>query len=168
MDRQVDIDNMALFWQSMSSLVSTMAGIHRGPCIGLIQITKLYNAQGAFIFADVTLSHSVQTGQAKKLLDRCANRTCKLQFASCYSIPATVDQFFSLSCTDTLRNQTPEFNTMTGKRCRFLFKSDTSLVKIMNGGTAESCTKSLKILYKLDQVEDPSRILFKILCREWW
>ena len=79
-----------------------------------------------------------------------------------------LDQFFSLSCTDTLRNQTPEFNTMTGKRCRFLFKSDTSLVKIMNGGTAESCTKSLKILYKLDQVEDPSRILFKILCREWW
>ena len=47
---------MALFWQSMSSLVSTMAGIHRGPCIGLIQITKLYNAQSAFFFADVTLS----------------------------------------------------------------------------------------------------------------
>ncbi len=103
----------------------------------------------------------------------CANQTFKLQFASCYSIPATVNQFFSLSCTDTLRltsakNQTPEFNTTTGKRCRFLFKSDTSLVKIRNGSTAESCTKSLKILYKLDQVEDPSRILFKILCREWW
>ncbi len=127
-----------------------MAGIHRDPCIGLIQITKLYNAQGAFIFADVTLSHSVQTGQAKKLLDRCANRTCKLQFASCYSIPATVNQFFSLSCTDTLRNQTPEFNTTTGKRCRFLFKSDTSLVKIMNGSPAGSCTRSLKILYRLD------------------
>ena len=52
MDRQVDINNMALFWQSMSSL----AGIHRGPCIGLIQITKLYNAQSALFFADVTLS----------------------------------------------------------------------------------------------------------------
>ena len=56
MDRQVDIDNMALFWQSICNLVSTMAGIHRDPCIGLIQITKLYNAQSAFFFADVTLS----------------------------------------------------------------------------------------------------------------
>ncbi len=56
MDRQVDIDNMALFWHSMSNIVSTMAGIHRGPCIGLIQITKLYNAHSAFFFADVTLS----------------------------------------------------------------------------------------------------------------
>ena len=152
MGRQVDIDNMAIFWQSMSSLVSTMAGIHRGPCIGLpvIQITKLYNAQGAFFFADVTLSHSVQTGQAKKLLDRCGNRTCKLRFVSCGSIPATVNQFFSFFS----KNQTPEFNTMTCKRCRFLFKTDTSLVKIRNGSPAGSCTRSLKILYKLDQVED--------------
>ncbi len=164
MDRQVDIDNMALFWQSMSSLVSTMAGIHRDPCIGLIQITKLYNAQGAFFFADVTLGHSVQTWQAKKLLDRCRNRTCKLRFAFCGSIPATVNQFFSFFS----KNQTPEFNTTTCKRCRFLFKGDTSLVKIMNESPAGSCTRSLKILYKLDQVEDPSRILFKILCREWW
>ena len=164
MDRQVDIDNMALFWQSICSLVSTMAGIHRDPCIRLIQITKLYNAQGAFFFADVTLSHSVQTGQAKKLLDCCENRTWKLRFAICGSIPATVNQFFSFFS----KNKTPEFNTTTCKRCRFLFKSDTSLVKIMNGGTAESCIRSLKILYKLDQVEDHSRILFKILCREWW
>ena len=148
----------------MSSLVSTMAGIHRDPCIGLIQITKLYNAQGAFFFADVTLSRSVQTGQAKKLLDHCGNRTCKLRFAICGSIPATVNQFFSFFS----KNQTPEFNTITGKRCRFLFKGDTSLVKIMSESPAGSCTRSLKILYKIDQVEDPSRILFKILCREWW